>query len=171
MSRLPTVKAVTPLLLCGVITLAGFAATAHEKAAVVVPKSANANSPAAEKVRAVIAQLQTAINTGDAALAERSMAENITIFEQGYAEQSRAEYLGHHFKEDVVFAKAVPSVVVSTQIKVDGNMALVTALTTTDGFFKDKPIKDTGVSTYVLRLQDERWQIEHIHWSSRKRTK
>lgn len=169
MSRFLTAKQVTPLLLCGVITLAGFAATAHEKAAVVVPKTTSSTNPAAEKVLAVIDQLQNAIKTGDVAQAERSMAENISIFEQGHAEQSRAEYLGHHFKEDVVFAKAVPSVVVSTQVKVDGNMALVTAFTTTDGIFKDKPIKNAGVSTYVLRLQDGRWQIEHIHWSSRKR--
>lgn len=170
MSRFQTAKLITPLLLGGGITLAGFTVTAHEKNAVVASKTVASTNPAAEKVLAVIAQFQNAINTGDTTLAERSMAENISIFEQGHAEQSRAEYLGHHFKEDVVFAKAVPSVVVSTQVKVDGNMALVTAFTTTDGTFKDKPIKNAGVSTYVLRLQEGRWQIEHIHWSSRKRT-
>ncbi len=168
MSRFPTAKQVTPLLLCGVITLAGFTAIAHEKAATVAPKTA-ATNPTAEKVLAVIEQFKNAIKTGDVAQAERSMAENISIFEQGHAEQSRAEYLGDHFKQDVAFAKGAPSVVVSTQVKVDGNMALVTAFTTTDGIFKDKPIKDAGVSTYVLRLKVEGWQIEHIHWSSRMR--
>ncbi len=128
-----------------------------------------ANSAAADKAMAVVNQLREAIKTGDAKLAERSMAEHITIFEQGHAEKSRAEYLGHHFKEDVVFAKAVPSVVVSSNVTGDENMALVTAYSTTDGVFKDKPVKNAGVETYVLRQRGGVWLIEHIHWSSRKR--
>ena len=173
MSRFFAAKRVTPFLLCGVVALASLGASAHEKNPIVANKVANKGlnpaDPAAEAILAVVEQLRNAIKSGDTAMAERSMAENITIFEQGHAEKSRAEYVGHHFKEDVVFAKAVPSAVVSTEAKVAGSMAVVTAVTTTDGSFKDKPIKNAGVETYVLRLQDGRWQIEHIHWSSRKR--
>lgn len=169
MSRFNPVQNAKLLLVCGLIMLTAFAATAHEKAATMVAKTPEPANPAAEKALAVVSQLRTAINTGDAVMAERSMAENITIFEQGHAEKSRAEYLSHHFKEDVVFAKAVPSVVESSQTKVDGNIAVVTAFTATDGIYKDKPIKNSGVETYVLRLLNGRWQIEHIHWSSRKR--
>ena len=143
---------------------------AHEKLAVPVVKSLPANADSAVlAVNQIVDKLRAAIATGNAMLAEEAMAENITIFEQGHAELSRAEYLGHHFKEDVIFANAVPSVVLSSQTKIEGKMALVTAFTTTDGMYKDKPIKNAGVETYVLRLQNGRWQIEHAHWSSRKR--
>lgn len=133
------------------------------------PPPAKGVSPAAEKVVTVVNQLREAIRTGDAVLAERVLAASVTIFEQGHVESSRAEYMGHHFKEDVAYAKLVPSKVVSVSAVVDAGMALVTATTTTDGLYKDKPVKNAGVETYVLRLRDDAWRIEHIHWSSRKR--
>ncbi|MEI6737335.1 MAG: nuclear transport factor 2 family protein [Pseudomonadota bacterium] len=149
--------------------LAAHCAVAHEKPTATVAKASLPANPAADKVLAVVDQLRSAIKSGDAALAERAMAENINIFEQGHSEKSRTEYLDHHFKEDVVYAKAVLSVVQSTVVQVEGNMAFVTAHTTSDGMFNEKPIKNAGVETYVLRLRDGLWRIEHIHWSSRKR--
>ncbi len=130
---------------------------------------AKAESPGTAKVTAVVNQLREAIRSGDVALAERVLAETVTIFEQGHVESSRAEYMGHHFKEDVAYAKLVPSKVVSVSTVIDAGMALVTATTTTDGLYKDKPVKSAGVETYVLRLRDGAWRIEHIHWSNRKR--
>jgi ketosteroid isomerase-like protein len=166
-----TILAINMAVMLTIFTSFSFA---HEKPAVPIVKSApaNANANADSAVLAVnqvVDKLRAAIATGNATLAEESIAENITIFEQGHAELSRAEYLSHHYKEDVLFAKAVPSVVVSSQTKVEGKMALVTAFTTTDGMYKDKLVKNAGVETYVLRLQNGRWQIEHAHWSSRKR--
>lgn len=148
----------------------GSSAIAHEKPATNVPKSVTPISAENEKVIKVINQLREAIVSGDDALAARVMLDNITIYEQGHIESSRAEYLGHHFKQDVAFAKAAPSKVVDVAVKVEGNMALVTANTTTDGVFQEKPVKNAGVETYVLRLQDGVWRILHIHWSSRKRS-
>ena len=133
------------------------------------PPGTVAVSAERDAVIAVVNQLREAIRTGDAALAERSLAETVSIYEQGHVEASRAEYMGHHFKEDVAYAKLVPSKVVSVSVIVDGSMALVTATSTTDGVYKDKPVKSAGVETYVLRLLDGKWRIAHIHWSSRKR--
>lgn len=169
MSRATLNQIAAAAMIAGVTVLTT-SSIAHEKAVVNTPTASHtAANPAADKVMAVVSQLREAIKTGDSKLAERSMAENITIFEQGHAEKSRAEYMGHHFKEDVVFAKAVPSKVVSSQAQVDGAMALVTAYSTTDGTFKDRLIKNAGVETYVLRLRGDIWLIEHIHWSSSKR--
>jgi ketosteroid isomerase-like protein len=129
----------------------------------------NQTNAANTKVLAAVDQLRRAIAIGDAAMAERSMAVNVSIFEQGHAEKSRAEYMNHHFKEDVAFAKVIPTIIVSTDVMIEGNIALVTAHTTSDGTFNMKPIKNAGVETYVLRQRNGNWQIEHIHWSSRKR--
>ena len=144
-------------------------AVAHDKPNPVVAKPPQALSAESAKVLAVVNQLRDAIRTGDAALATLAMAETVSIYEQGHVESSRAEYLSHHFNEDVAFAKLVPSKVVDSTVIVEGRMALVTATTTTDGTYKDKPVKSAGVETYVLRLRDGNWRIEHAHWSSRKR--
>ncbi len=169
MSRIILNHIATAAMIAGVSAVTT-SSVANEKAVATTPAVSNtAANPAAEKVMAVVGQLREAIKTGDSNLAERSMAENITIFEQGHAEKSRAEYMGHHFKEDVIFAKAVPSKVQSSQVQVNGAMALVTAYSTTDGTFKDRLIKNAGVETYVLRLRGDTWLIEHIHWSSSKR--
>ena len=141
-------------------------------ATVVIAQPVTGNTPnhaERDAVLAVINQLREAIRTGDATLAERSLDESVLIYEQGHVESSRAEYMGHHFKEDVAYAKLVPSKVVGVNVIVSGTMALVTATSTTDGVYKDKPVKSAGVETYVLRLQDGKWRIVHIHWSSRKR--
>ncbi len=169
LNRIATAAFVAGLTAVTTSSIANEKATANAPKVTAAKAPDAATNPVADKVMAVVAQLREAIKTGDTMLAERSMAENITIFEQGHAEKSRAEYISHHFREDVVFAKAVPSKVVSSQVQIDGAMALVTAYSTTDGTFKDRPIKNAGVETYVLRLRGDTWLIEHIHWSSSKR--
>jgi hypothetical protein len=138
--------------------------------------AANAQSPAAadadaEKRRVLdaVKTLRDAIRTGDAIAAERVLAPQVSIYEQGHVEASRAEYMGHHFKEDAAYAKLVASTVVAAQAQVDGAVAVVTATSNSEGTYQDKPVKSTSVETYVLRLRQGTWQIEHIHWSSRKR--
>ncbi len=152
-------------IFCALVASAG----AHEKPGAAPVKAAAVLSPAGEQVAATVTQLRDAIKAGDKALVERVMAESVTIFEQGSAENSRTEYLSHHFTEDVAFAKVVPTTVVSTQVEVDGNTAQLTALATSEGQFKGKPVKNASVETYVLRLRDGAWRVEHIHWPSRKR--
>ncbi len=133
-------------------------------------KSAVATATAeGEKVIAVVNQLREAIRTGNVASAEGALAESVTIYEQGHMEASRTEYMGHHFKEDVAYAKVVPSKVVSVNAQVEGAMAVVMATSSSEGVYKDKPVKSSSVETYVLRQRDGVWQIVHIHWSSRKR--
>jgi len=162
-----TLLMAAPLFLLPAINL-----FAHEKPTSVQPKAlatvVNIDESLLE-VKQVVDKLRTAIATGNTALAEEAMFERVSIFEQGHAELFRAEYLDHHFKQDVIFAKAVSSVVTSSQTKVEGTLALGTAHTTTDGTYKGTTIKNAGVETYVLQLQTGCWRVEHAHWSSRKR--
>jgi ketosteroid isomerase-like protein len=123
----------------------------------------------AKRVADAVSVLRDAIRTGDAASAERVLSPSVSIFEQGHVEASRAEYMAHHFKEDVAYATVVTSNVVSTKVDVDGGVAIVTATTESTGTYKDKAVSSVTVETYVLRLRGSAWQIEHIHWSSRKR--
>ncbi len=130
----------------------------------------SAQSSTQTAVIAVVEKFHLAINTADSALAKVVLAPNVMIFEQGHRESSRDEYLGHHFKEDAAFAKAVPSVTKSQAVRAMGEMAFVMTESITDGVYKDKPVKGASVATYILARQDEQWRIVHIHWSSRKRS-
>lgn len=114
-----------------------------------------------------VEQFHRAVGLGDRAAAAVALAPNAQIFESGYVERSRDEYLSHHFEADAKFAKTVARKVVSQSEQLSGDMALVVAETTASGSYEGKSIRLIGLETAVLRLVDRRWQIVHIHWSSR----
>ncbi len=109
-----------------------------------------------------------AIANADRAAAASVLAADVQIFESGFVERSRDEYLTHHFEADAKFAKAVPRRVTRHSEQAAGNMALVLEETETNGSYEDKPVKLIGTETAVLRRDDGTWRIVHIHWSSRK---
>lgn len=120
------------------------------------------------KPTATVEQLHLAIAKGDRATAASILGAEVQIFESGYVERSRDEYLSHHFDSDAKFAKAVVRKVTRQSEQVAGNMALVMAETETSGSYDGQPIRLIGTETAVLRLADGKWEIVHIHWSSRK---
>ena len=109
-----------------------------------------------------------AIANSDRAAAASVLAVDVQIFESGFAERSRDEYLTHHFEADAKFAKSVPRKVIRHNEQTAGNMALVLEETETNGSYEGQPIKVIGTETAVLRLDGGNWRIVHIHWSSRK---
>ena len=109
-----------------------------------------------------------AVANADRATAASVLAADVQIFESGFVERSRDEYLAHHFEADAKFAKAVPRRVTRHSEQVAGNMALVLEETETIGSYEGQPVKLIGTETAVLRLDGGRWRIVHIHWSSRK---
>lgn len=115
-----------------------------------------------------VERLHQAIAEGDRAAASAILAANVLIYEAGYAERSRDEYLSHHFDADAKFAKTVKRSVVRKSEQAAGEMALVVAETESVGTYDGRPIRQVGLETAVLRLIEGRWQIVHLHWSSRK---
>lgn len=109
-----------------------------------------------------------AIVKGDRAAAASLLAADVQIFESGFVERSRDEYLSHHFEADAKFAKAVPRTVTRRSEQTAGGMALILEETESSGRYENQPLKLFGTETAVLRLNGENWQIVHIHWSSRK---
>ena len=117
----------------------------------------------------VIGQLHAAIKMGDSLLAERVLARDVQIFEQGHRESSRAEYLGHHFLEDAAYAKAVTTTITAQLAHGVGDTVLVMEEAVTVGTYKGKSVNATTLGSYVLARRSGLWQVMHIHWSSRKR--
>ena len=109
-----------------------------------------------------------AIVKADRAAAASVLAADVQIFESGFVERSRDEYLSNHFESDAKFAKAVTRKVTKRSEQMAGNMAVILEETESGGIYEGKPIKLIGTETAILRLNGENWQIVHIHWSSRK---
>ena len=109
-----------------------------------------------------------AIVKADRSAAESALAADVQIFESGFVERSRDEYMSHHFEADAKFAKAVPRKVTRHTEQVAGSMALILEETESAGNYEGQPLKLIGTETAVLRLNGGHWQIVHIHWSSRK---
>ena len=113
-------------------------------------------------------RFHSAIAQSDLAAATSLLAVDVQIFESGFVERSRDEYLARHFEADAKFAKSVTRKVIRRSEQTSGPIAMVLDETQIDGSYEGRPIKLIGTETAVLRLEGETWRIVHIHWSSRK---
>ncbi|MBK9574454.1 MAG: nuclear transport factor 2 family protein [Rhodoferax sp.] len=109
-----------------------------------------------------------ALASGNQAGATELLAPEVTIYESGYVERSRAEYAGHHLPEDIAFAKTATSKVLQQTERRDGNLAVVWAETETKAMIKGKVVRILGTETTLLQRTGDSWAIVHVHWSSRK---
>lgn len=116
----------------------------------------------------VVTSFHKALERGDRDAALVLLSESVRIFEQGWVEQSRAEYASHHLDSDIGYAKAVKSEVSNVEVSIDGGIAVVMSQSTTKGTYDGKPVDSVGLETMVLRKTGDVWKIVHIHWSSRK---
>ena len=113
-------------------------------------------------------EFHRAIVKADRTAAASVLAADVQIFESGFVERSRDEYLSNHFESDAKFAKGVTRKVTKRSKQTAGNMAVILEETESSGSYEGKPINLIGTETAILRLNGENWQIVHIHWSSRK---
>lgn len=109
-----------------------------------------------------------ALSAGDKIKAAELLAPDVTIFESGYVERSRAEYVSHHLSEDIAFAKTAKRKVLKHGERIDGKLAVIWEETETTGVASGQEIHLFGTETAMLEKQGEQWKIVHVHWSSRK---
>lgn len=115
-----------------------------------------------------LAQFHEALAAGKSEQASALLSPTIQIYESGYVERSRDEYVGHHLKSDIEFAKATKNKILKQNERVDGKLAVVMQESETTGTFKGKPVHLFGTETALLEQQGDSWVIVHVHWSSRK---
>lgn len=115
-----------------------------------------------------LAQFHEALAAGKSEQASALLSPGIQIYESGYVERSRDEYVGHHLKSDIEFAKATKNKILKQSERVEGKLAVVMQESETTGTFKGKPVHLFGTETALLEHQGDSWVIVHIHWSSRK---
>lgn len=124
----------------------------------------------ANEPKEVLAAFQAALAAGEQAKVEALLAPDVTIYESGYVERSRAEYTGHHLPEDIAFAKTSTHKILQTKERIEGNLAVIwqETETTVKPKSKGKELRILGTETSVLQKLGDSWSIVHVHWSSRK---
>ncbi|MES2069291.1 MAG: nuclear transport factor 2 family protein [Pseudomonadota bacterium] len=122
----------------------------------------------ANEPKDTLAEFHAALAAGDTAKASGLLAADVTIYESGFVERSRAEYAGHHLPEDIAFAKTSSRSVLQQGERRDGNLALIWQETETRARLKGKEVRILGTETALLQKTGDNWSIVHVHWSSRK---
>lgn len=128
-----------------------------------VALSASANEQALQ----TLTQFQHALKTGNANAVLNLLSDDAQIFESGYAE-NKAEYAAHHLAADIEFSKATDNKLLKQVINCNEHLCVIQNQNETNGNFKQKPVHSIGMETAVLIWQKDHWQIQHLHWSSRK---
>lgn len=124
--------------------------------------SAEAGTPAS-----ALASFHDALAGGDSRTAASLLSDAVLIFESGYVERSKAEYVGHHLMEDIDFARATNRKVLRQSENVASDVAVINSETETTGQFHGKSVHAFGTETAVLNRVQGLWLIQHVHWSSR----
>lgn len=120
-------------------------------------------------VLAVAERFHASLAAGDSGAALALLAPDVTILESGGTE-TLADYRAHHLSADIEYSKAVPSQRTVTLVRVIGDVAWVSATSTTQGEFRGRPVNSAGAELMVLSREKGTWKIRAIHWSSRRRT-
>jgi ketosteroid isomerase-like protein len=142
------------LLLCAVLAAPAGAALA-------------APSPSTPGPVAAVEAFHDALKSGDTSAALRLLSPAATVYEQGFADQTRSDYAGAHLAADAAFAQGTQLQVIERRIVWLGdNAACVISRDHTTGNFQGHAINLMGTETMVVERSGGSWIIDHIHWSA-----
>jgi len=128
-------------------------------------KPAQAAMPASTPL-AVVEQFHAAMKRGDAAAVAALMADDAVIYEQGWVEVSKEEYVTGHLPGDIAYSVGMTDQVVSRRVSTSGAFAVVMTQSRTTGTYEGKPVDRVGTEAMVLKRVKGAWLITHIHWST-----
>jgi len=125
----------------------------------------NAESSASAAARIVDA-FAVALASQDERLARKMLAGDVLIAEGGGAERSFEEYAAHHLSADMQFMAGVKATLKKRDVIESGDIAIIVSESELHGEYQLKPVLSRMMETMVLKLTDDGWRIQHIHWSS-----
>lgn len=114
----------------------------------------------------VVEQFHAAMKRGDAAAVAALMAEDAVIYEQGWVEVSKDQYVTGHLPGDIAYSVGMTDEVVGRRVSTSGAFSVVLTQSRTTGTYEGKPVDREGAETMVLKRVKGVWLITHIHWSS-----
>lgn len=98
------------------------------------------------------------------------LAKDAVIYEQGFAETSRDEWVRKQLGNAIAFARDTTRRVVRRQSGEAGNAAWVISTTQTWIDVSNRKVMLEGAETAILRLEGGDWKIVHLHWSAHEAT-
>ncbi len=119
-----------------------------------------------ETPEAVVNAYGVALRAKNEAAVRTLLAPDVVIAEGGGVERSVDEYAGHHMPADMAFTAAVDFSLKKRDVIAADNLATVISESQVHGTFRDRQVHSRMMETMVLRRDEDRWRIVHIHWSS-----
>lgn len=113
----------------------------------------------------ILLEFKKAIVENNAELASKLLHTDAIILE-GRGSETKEEYLSHHFHSDGKFLNAIERNELSQEVKIEGNVAWVSTITTMKGTYLDRDIDLTSLELAVLKKENGNWKIMALHWSS-----
>ena len=110
-----------------------------------------------------------ALRTRDRAKIAALMAPDAILFETGYAELTRDDYLKNHLGDDVDFSSVTDYQVIRRSVFMDGQSAWVLTQARIRGMYADQGVDLDQTETMILRRKPDGWEIVHLHWSAHPR--
>jgi ketosteroid isomerase-like protein len=127
-------------------------------------------STAAEQATAVVADFHQSLRENYRKGVLATLAPDVAVFEQGYAESSRDEYASGHLDNDLLFAATTRYEVLHREAAASGDLAWVVTQARTTGSFAGQDVDLDNTETMVLERRAGKWKIVHIHWSAHPRS-
>ncbi len=121
---------------------------------------------AAGKPSEVLDEFHKSLRTNQPDKVMAILSADAVIYEQGFAEVSRDEWLRKQLGNAIAFARDTERRVVRRQAGESGNMAWVISTTQTTIDVPDRKVVLDGAETAILRLEGGDWKIVHLHWSA-----
>lgn len=122
---------------------------------------------AAQAAAAIVDAFGKSISAGDLKTVETLLDPGVIILESGNVERSRAEYLGHHAKEDAEFLAGAHVTLMRRTARVSVDSAWVATENEIIAKHDGIPMTLISTETMVLKKTGPDWRIVHIHWSSK----
>lgn len=97
------------------------------------------------------------------------MAPDLVVFETGYLEATREEYIKSSLDEDVAFASVTEYRPLSRGVIGSGDHMTVLTKASIKGLFAGQTVDLQQSETMILRRAGTSWEIVHLHWSAHPR--
>lgn len=115
---------------------------------------------------AIVEGFARALKAGDRAALEAMIMPDVVIAEGGAPERSFNQYAGHHMNSDMAFMAAVETTLKKRDVLAGDKHATVISELQIHGDYKGQKVHSRMMETMTLVKKDNRWMVQHIHWSS-----
>ena len=117
----------------------------------------------------IVDQFHEALRTRNRNGVVALMSPDAWLFETGFVEASRDDYVKNHLSDDAEFARVTDYKPTRRSVITDGQTAWVLTQANISGLFGDQDVDLEQTETMILRRTATSWEIMHLHWSAHPR--